>query len=188
MVSSRPPKSPHGAYALILGTFAAALVASGALARKLEREPQCQTTLDFVLLAAASFKAARTLTHDRVTSVVRDPFVEGEAYAGNEQPAGKGLQLAVGELVTCTRCVGTWTAAGLAATQIVAPRFGRLLTWSLGAAAANDFLQAGFVALTSRTNDGATAPASSDHSGVITAPHPPARSFAPIPDQPPRAA
>jgi hypothetical protein len=54
--------------------------------------------------------------------------------------------------VTCTRCVGTWTAAGLATTQIVAPRFGRLLTWSLGAAAANDFLQAAFVALTEKAN------------------------------------
>jgi hypothetical protein len=48
--------------------------------------------------------------------------------------------------------VGTWAAAGLAATQILAPRFGRLLTWSLGAAAANDFLQAGFSALTAKSN------------------------------------
>jgi hypothetical protein len=32
------------------------------------------------------------------------------------------------------------------------PRFGRLLTWSLGAAAANDFLQAGFTALTEKAN------------------------------------
>jgi hypothetical protein len=64
-----------------------------------------------------------------------------------------GMQQALGELVTCTRCVGTWAAAGLASTQIVAPRFGRLLTWSLGAAAANDFLQAGFVALTSKSNE-----------------------------------
>jgi hypothetical protein len=63
------------------------------------------------------------------------------------------MQQAIGELVTCTRCVGTWTAAGLATTQIVAPRFGRLLTWSLGAAAANDFLQAGFTALTGKANE-----------------------------------
>jgi hypothetical protein len=62
------------------------------------------------------------------------------------------MRRAMGELVTCTRCVGTWTAAGLATTQIVAPRFGRLLTWSLGAAAANDFLQAAFVALTEKAN------------------------------------
>jgi hypothetical protein len=55
--------------------------------------------------------------------------------------------------VTCSRCVGTWAAAGLATTQILTPRLGRLLTWSLAAAATNDFLQAGFAALTSKANE-----------------------------------
>jgi hypothetical protein len=63
------------------------------------------------------------------------------------------MRRAVGELVTCTRCIGTWTAAGLASVQILAPRFGRLLTWSLAASAANDFLQAGFTALTQKSNE-----------------------------------
>jgi hypothetical protein len=45
-----------------------------------------------------------------------------------------------------------WAAAGLASTQILAPRFGRLLTWSFAAAAANDLLQAGFAALTAKAN------------------------------------
>jgi len=63
------------------------------------------------------------------------------------------MHQAIGELVTCSRCVGTWTAAGLATTQILAPRFGRLLTWSLAAAGANDFLQAAFSAATSKAND-----------------------------------
>jgi hypothetical protein len=44
-------------------------------------------------------------------------------------------------------------AAGLTATQIVAPRFGRVLTWSLAAAGANDYLQAGFAALTNKSNE-----------------------------------
>jgi hypothetical protein len=135
-------------------SFAGLLAAAGALSRGLGRDPQCQTPLDFALLAAATFKAARTLTHDRVTAPIRAPFVEGEADANDERPVHEGgLQQAMGELVTCTRCVGTWAAAGLAATQILAPRFGRLLTWSLGAAAANDFLQAGFSALTGKANE-----------------------------------
>ena len=143
---------PYSSYAAILGTFVGGLAAAGALARALEKEPQRQTTLDFVLLAGATFKTARTLTHDRVASFVRQPFVEGEAGTGDERPAGDGGRRAIGELVTCTRCVGTWAAAGLASTQIVAPRFGRLLTWTLGAAAASDFLQAAFVSLTDRAN------------------------------------
>ena len=150
-VQERPP---YEAYAAIAASFAGLLAAAGAVSRLLDRDPQCQTPLDFAILALASFKAARTLAHDRVSAPVRAPFVEGEADAEDEVPVRTGdLQQAIGELVTCTRCVGTWAAAGLASTQIVAPRFGRLLTWSLGAAAANDFLQAGFTALTGKANE-----------------------------------
>ena len=42
---------------------------------------------------------------------------------------------------------------GLAGSLAVTPRFGRLLVWSLDAAAINDFLQAGFVALTEKANE-----------------------------------
>jgi hypothetical protein len=137
-----------------MGTFVGGLAAAGALGRALDRDPQCQTALDFLVLAAASFKAARTLARDEVTSFVREPFVEGHAHQGGEEPVGSGdLRQAIGELVTCSRCVGTWTSAGLAVTQVLAPRFGRILTWSLAAAGANDFLQAGFVALTRKADE-----------------------------------
>ena len=44
-----------------------------------------------------------------------------------------------------------------AGTQIIAPQFGRLLTWTLATAGANDVLQAGFAPLTHKTNEvGAT--------------------------------
>jgi hypothetical protein len=153
-VTSVQERPPYEAYAAIAASFAGLLATAGAVSRLLDRDPQCQTPLDFAILALASFKAARTLAHDRVSAPVRAPFVEGEADAEDEVPVRTGdLQQAIGELVTCTRCVGTWAAAGLASTQIVAPRFGRLLTWSLGAAAANDFLQAGFTALTGKANE-----------------------------------
>jgi Protein of unknown function (DUF1360) len=153
-VSSVQERPPYEAYAAIAGSYSGLLLVAGALGRLLDRDPQCQTALDFAILALASFKAARTLARDRVTAPMRAPFVEGEADAEDEVPVRNGgMQQAIGELVTCTRCVGTWAAAGLASTQIVAPRFGRLLTWSLGAAAANDFLQAGFTALTDRANE-----------------------------------
>jgi Protein of unknown function (DUF1360) len=145
---------PYGSYAAIVGSFAGLLAAAGALGRLLERDPQCQSALDLAVLSAATFKAARTLARDDVTSFIRRPFVYGEpAEVDEERPVEGGVQQAIGELVTCTRCVGTWAAAGLASTQILAPRFGRLLTWSLGAAAVNDFLQAGFTALTEKANE-----------------------------------
>ena len=150
-VEARPP---YEAYAAIAGSFAGLLATAGAVARLLDRDPQCQTPLDFAVLAAASFKAARTLAHDRVTAPVRAPFVEGDADADDEQPVRDGgLQQAIGELVTCSRCIGTWAAAGLATAQILTPRFGRMLTWTLAGAGVNDFLQAGFAALTRKAND-----------------------------------
>jgi hypothetical protein len=152
-MATRTKGPPYSSYAAIMATFAGGLAAAGAMARALRRDPHCNTALDFVVLSAAAFKAAHTLSHDEVTSFVREPFVKGHAHSGeDEEPVHGGLEQAIGELVTCSRCVGTWAAAGLAATQIIAPRFGRLLTWSLGAAAANDFLQAAFSALTAKAN------------------------------------
>ena len=152
-MAAQTQSPPYGSYAAITAAFAGGLAAAGALSRLLRRDPQCQTALDFVVLSAATFKAARTLSHDEVTSFLRQPFVRGDAHSGeDEEPVEGGFEQAIGELVTCTRCIGTWAAAGLAATQVLAPRFGRLLTWSLGAAAANDFFQAGFSGLTAKAN------------------------------------
>jgi hypothetical protein len=154
-VTERAVESPpYGAYAAIMGVFVGGLGAAGVAARVLDRNPACQTALDFAVLSAASFKAGRTLARDEVTSFLRDPFVEGEAHEGGEDPVQSGdFRQAIGELVTCSRCGGTWTAAALATTQILAPRFGRLLTWSLAAAGVNDWLQAGFAALTQKANE-----------------------------------
>jgi hypothetical protein len=154
MTERQVSRPPYEAYAAIMGTYVGGLGLAGLAARILDRNPACQTPLDFVVLSAASFKAARTIAGDEVTSFIRDPFVKGEAHEGDEEPLESGdYRQAIGELVTCSRCGGTWAAAALATTQILAPRFGRLLTWSLAAAGANDFLQAGFAALTHKVND-----------------------------------
>jgi hypothetical protein len=146
-VEDRPP---YEAYATLVGTFALGL----AVASRASRPDRDLRPIDLVALGLATFKAARTVSRDKVTSFVREPFVEETAYDGqDETPAGTGMQRAVGELVTCTRCVGTWVAAGLATSLTVTPRFGRLLVWSLDAAALNDFLQAAFVALTEKSNE-----------------------------------
>jgi hypothetical protein len=152
-VGTTTQRPPYEAYAAIMGTFAGVLGIAGVVSRRLGRDPACLSALDFGVLALASFKAARTLARDEVTSFLRDPFVEGRAHEGGEEPVESGdFRQAIGELVTCSRCGGTWAAAGLATTTILAPRFGRLLTWSLAAAGANDWLQAGFAALTQKSN------------------------------------
>jgi hypothetical protein len=147
-----PPheQPPYGAYATLVAAFAVGL----GLASRASRPDRELTPVDLVALGLATFKASRTVSRDRVGSFVREPFVEETAYEGEgETPAGTGMKRAVGELVTCTRCVGTWVAAGLATSLAVTPRFGRLLVWTLDAAAVNDFLQAGFAALTHKANE-----------------------------------
>jgi hypothetical protein len=137
-----------------MATFAGGLAAAGAIAKVLDRDPREHTPLDLAILALASFKASRTIARDEVTSFLREPFVAGTAKEGAEEPVESGdLRQAIGELVTCSRCIGTWVAAGLSGTQIIAPQFGRLLTWTLATAGANDFLQAGFAALTNKSNE-----------------------------------
>jgi hypothetical protein len=137
-----------------MGTFAGGLALAGALAHLLDRDPRDHDTLDLAVLGLATFKAARTISRDEVTSFIREPFVEGEAHDGGEDPVETGdMRQAIGELVTCSRCIGTWVAAGLGTTQILAPRFGRILTWTLAAAGLNDWLQAGFAALTHKANE-----------------------------------
>ena len=155
VVSDRPvTRPPYEAYATIMGVFVGGIAVAGGLARLLGRDPREHTFLDLVALSVASFKSAQTISRDEVTSFLRDPFVEGEAHEGDERPKQTGgMEQAIGELVTCSRCIGTWTAAGLACTQVLAPRFGRLLTWALAGAGANDFLQAGFAALRHKANE-----------------------------------
>ncbi len=156
VVTERPTaRPPYEAYATIMGVYAGGLALTGGLARLLGRDAREHTWLDLVALAAATFKTARTIARDEVTSFMREPFVEGYAHEGeDERPLQTGgMEQAIGELVTCSRCVGTWTAAGLASAQVLAPRFGRLLTWALAGAGLNDLMQAGFAALTHKANE-----------------------------------
>ena len=150
-----PEQPPYRAYATIAATFIAGLGVVSGVAAARKRPHQKMAAIDLALLGLATFKASRTLARDKVTSFVREPFVEGEAYDGeDEMPTHETeMKQAIGELVTCTRCIGTWIGAGLASMQILAPRTGRLLTTVLAAGAVNDFLLAGFSALTAKANE-----------------------------------
>jgi hypothetical protein len=150
--SRRQP--PHAAYAALVAVFAGGIASTTVAARRLRRRGPEPTVLHFALLGLATFKASRTLAGDEVTSFIRAPFVQGtpsEPEAEEAIETGDARQ-AVGELLTCSRCVGVWTAASLVATDVLAPRLGRVLVWSLALAAVNDWTAAGFAALTAKAN------------------------------------
>ena len=75
----------------------------------------------------------------------------------DKRPKGRRLRYAVGELMTCTRCMGAWSALGLVGLRLYAPRAGRTVTTVLAASAGNDALQAGFSWLCSRANEQAAS-------------------------------
>jgi len=144
---------PYAEYATIMATFLGAISFVAVVgARRRRRLPA--GPFDLAVLGLATFKAARTLSHDEVTSFLREPFVEGTPPEdGDETPLQTGgMRQALGELVTCSRCIGTWVATGIAALDTLMPRVGRLLGWCLAIGAVNDWLQAGFSALTNAAN------------------------------------
>ena len=153
-MASEQQKPPYSTYAALVGVFGLGMSGLAGIASLRGRRPEYLGPLDLAILSAATFKASRTVAHDEVTSFLRQPFVRGKAHEGDETPIEDGgTRQAIGELLTCSRCIGMWAAAGVVGLHTVAPRSGRLLTWSLAASAANDFLQAGFGALAAKANE-----------------------------------
>jgi hypothetical protein len=148
------PYPAAASYATIMSTFVGGIALTSLLGSRLGRRLLDRGPFDLAVLGLATFKAARTLAHDEVTSFIRGPFVVAEpGYPEHEEPVPDGsIRQAIGELVTCSRCIGTWIAAGIAAIDMLIPRFGRMLTWSLAVGGVNDWLQAGFTALTGAAN------------------------------------
>jgi hypothetical protein len=94
-------------------------------------------------LGLATFALAKLVVHEKVESWVRQPFVARTAE-GERHPRGHGLRYAVGELLTCTRCVGGWSALAMVGLRVTSPPASRVVTGVLCASAINDFAQAGF--------------------------------------------
>jgi hypothetical protein len=126
-------------------TLAAALVAG--TRQRAAKDPI--TTKELIPLAAATFAVSKAVARERIGTWVREPFVD---ESEGQNPKGTRLQRAVGELLTCTRCVGTWSALGVVGLRVANPPAGRTLSVVLASSAANDWLQAGFKLLTEQTN------------------------------------
>ena len=87
--------------------------------------------------------------HEKVETWIRQPFVE-ERPGGHKRPRGRRLRYAVGELLTCTRCTGAWSALALVGLRLHAPATARTLNTVLATSAGNDFLHSGFSWLCAR--------------------------------------
>src|SRR3954468_24186727 len=141
---------PARDYAALVTLFNGVL-ATTLLARKCSQEPLPERVQpqDIVLFAIATQKLSRVITKDKVTTALRAPFteVEGKGGAGEleERPKGRGLQRAIGELLTCPFCLGTWIASGFIYGYIFSPRVTRTLASIFAVSGIADFLQQGYV-------------------------------------------
>jgi hypothetical protein len=118
--------------------------------------------VELLPLGLAAFSLSKAIAREKIGTWIREPFVD-ETTAG-PKPAGRKFRRAVGELVTCTRCVGAWSSLGIVGLRLFHPPAGRVATSVLATAAVNDFLQAGFQALCSTAN--ARGSSSNDNRGL----------------------
>jgi hypothetical protein len=140
-------------YALLEALFLGALALVAERARRAEFDgEQAIDWRELPVLALATFALADVVAHEKISTWLRRPFVVEGADHRPIRPSGRGLRYAVGELMTCTRCVGTWSALGLLGLRIFSPPVGRVAATVLALAGANDVAQSGFKLLTEKTN------------------------------------
>ena len=132
-----------GTFLAILGLFA------GREQRRQDQPPL--SPFDFVLLGLAVFRGGRLIAYDHVAAPLREPFTEtvpDSSGAGDTvEPEGHGAQRALGELLSCPICAGTWVAAGLTYGLRILPAPTRLLMTILAAAGAAEWLNASVEAM-----------------------------------------
>jgi hypothetical protein len=144
------PTRPHD-YAVFNLAWTALL--AGLLATTRSEGPSVR---ELPLFGLASFSLTKSLSKEKVGTWVRTPVVDESVP--ERPPKGRGLRYVAGELVTCTRCLGTWSALGLVGLRAARPREARLVAGVLATSAVNDFLQAGFAWVTAGANRSATGP------------------------------
>lgn len=133
--------------------YAALSITYGALLGTLAYHYRDRAPVDraeLVPLAAATFALSKLIAKEKVETWIRQPFIE-ETPEG-KQPKGRGMRYAVGELMSCTRCLGAWSALGLVGLRMAAPDTGRTVTSVLAVSAGNDFLQSAFTFLAARAD------------------------------------
>ena len=145
-----PEQQERLTYITIIGFFFTLLGLLVSRERKAAR-PFDPSPRDLALLGLATFRVGRIAAFSRVTEPLRAPVTEtvpDEFAAGEYVVAeGTGVQKALGELVSCPLCVGTWVATGLVYGLRLAPGPTRLVAAILGVSGLAELLNAGTEAL-----------------------------------------
>src|SRR4051794_866181 len=129
-----------GVYTALVGAGIAAVRASG---RQL---PDRIPVGDALLLTVATFRLARRIAKDPVTSPLRAPFTvfqgpSGHAEIAEEAREHGGVKHAVGALLPCPFCLAQWVGTAFVFGYAPAPRATRLAALTMTTVAGSDVLQ-----------------------------------------------
>ena len=123
-------REQRATYLTLIGLFFSLFAAFSRRERERGDDPRLRP-FDFALLGLATYRAGRLAAYDKVTEPLRAPFTEtkpDETGAGmTVVPQGNGARKALGELLSCPTCAGTWAAAGLVYGLRIAPLPTRVL-------------------------------------------------------------
>jgi hypothetical protein len=142
-------------YAALPAFYIATVAVLTGAAVEQKRLPKRFSLLDLALLGIATHKLSRIIAKDRITGILRAPFVSYIRSAGagevEEEPRGHGIQRGIGNLVSCPYCMAPWCATALAFGLVFAPRLTRFFVGILGSVAMSDFLQRAYLAAKKKT-------------------------------------
>ena len=146
---------PLASYATLGGAFASIFALFALLAPRAGRPlPERVEAKDMALIGVATHKLSTMVANDAVTSPLRAPFTELQEKQSpkslDQQPRGQGIRRALGELLTCKFCLGTWMAASFTYGLVLAPRVTRLFATIFSVVAIADYLHQAYKALMNR--------------------------------------
>jgi hypothetical protein len=144
-------RKERATYVTLTGLFFALLAVLSSRKRQYGDGTALQP-FDFLLLGFATYRGGRLVAFDKVTEPFRVPFTDtkpDDTGAGEiVKPEGSGVRRALGELIACPICTGTWIAAFLVYGLDVAPRPTRILMTILAVSGVAELLDVSAEALT----------------------------------------
>ena len=125
MASKHDPRTTYPGYAVLTGAFLAGTGSAVAELSRRRRLPVRFAFGDIMLLGVATYQLSRTISRDRVTAFLREPFAKQAESAGRgeveSEAEGEGLRRAVGELLICPFCMTQWVGAAFLLSLCAAP-------------------------------------------------------------------
>jgi len=135
MASGQHVQRERTAYVTLVGLFMGLFGLVASRGRGADRPFELRSR-DLAFIGLPTFRAGRVVAYDRETEPFRAPVTETEpdefGAGENVVAEGSGVRKAIGKLVSCPTCVGTWVGAVLVVGLQFAPGPTRLAAAMLG--------------------------------------------------------